>query len=48
MLFGPGARAVNIEMTLYMPRSDMWVYARNMFEYGKQGEQVLSKPIANY
>jgi hypothetical protein len=35
MLFGPGARALNIEMTLYMPRSDMWVYARNMFEFGK-------------
>ena len=34
MLFGPGSRALNIEMTLYFPRGDLWVYVQVMYEYG--------------
>jgi hypothetical protein len=48
MLFGQRARGLNIEMTLYLPRFDWWVYVQVLYEYGIQGEQVLSKPTANY
>ena len=39
---------MNIEMTLYLPRYDWWVYVQVLYEYGIQGEQVLSKPTANF
>lgn len=39
---------MNIEMTLYLPRYDWWVYAQVLYEYGIQGEQVLSKPTADF
>ena len=38
MLFGEGARGLNIEMTIYLPRYDWWVYAQVLYEYGIQGE----------
>lgn len=48
MLFGQAARGLNIEMTLYLPRYDWWVYVQVLYEYGIQGEQVLSKPTADF
>lgn len=44
LLFGTPARGLAIECTLYLPRADWWVHARVLYEYGLQGEQVLSTP----
>lgn len=35
-------------MTLYLPRYDWWVYVQVLYEYGIQGEQVLSRPTADF
>lgn len=42
MLFADSARGLNIEVTLYMPRANWWIYCQIYFEYGIQGEQVFS------
>jgi len=47
MLFSESARGLNIEMTLYQPRSNWWVYVQVLYEYGIAGDQVLSIPIKN-
>lgn len=41
-LFSPSARGLNIETTLYLPRSDWWVYCQVLYEYGINGNQVLT------
>ena len=38
VLFGESARGLNLEVTLYSPRSDMWTHIFILFEYGIQGE----------
>jgi hypothetical protein len=39
---------LNIETTLYSPEADYWAYVQVLYEYGVQGEQVLSSPAANF
>ena len=34
VLFGESARGLNIEMTLYFPRADWWVFVQVLYEYG--------------
>ena len=48
MLFGPGARGMDIQVTLYMPRADWWVHCEVFYEYGIQGQQILSKAFTNF
>lgn len=36
-----------MEMTLYLPRTNWWVYVQILYEYGIQGEQVLSRAKSN-
>jgi hypothetical protein len=48
VLFGDRARGLNIEMTMYLPRADWWIYVQILYEYGIQGEQVLSRPSSNF
>ena len=48
VLFGDRARGMNIEMTMYLPRADWWIYVQILYEYGIQGEQVLSQPSSNF
>lgn len=38
LLFGASARILSIEMTLYFPRYNWWVYCTILYEYGIQGE----------
>lgn len=33
---------------MYSPSADYWAYAQVLYEYGVQGEQVLSSPAANF
>lgn len=47
-MFGTSARGLNIEATLYSPSADYWAYVQVLYEYGVQGEQVLSAPAANF
>jgi len=47
MLFGDSARGLNIETTLYNPRTNWWVYVQILYEYGIQGEQVISTAKSN-
>ena len=42
VLFGESARGLNLEVTLYSARSNMWSHIFVLYEYGIQGEQVLS------
>ena len=39
---------MNIEVTLYQPSADYWIYIQVLYEYGVQGEQVLSTPTSNF
>lgn len=48
MLFGDAARGMNLELTLYLPRANWWIYCQVLYEYGIQGEQVLSTPTTNF
>ena len=34
VLFGDRARGMNIEMTMYLPRADWWIYVQILYEYG--------------
>ena len=47
LLFADSARGLNLEMTLYLPRTNWWVYVQILYEYGIQGEQVLSRAKSN-
>jgi hypothetical protein len=47
VLFGESARGLNIEATMYNPRTNWWVYVQVLYEYGIQGNQVLSTAKAN-
>ena len=38
MLFGDSARGLNIEATMYNPRTDWWAHVQILYEYGIQGE----------
>jgi len=48
VLFGDRARGLNIEVTLYLPRADYWIYIQALHEYAIQGEQILSSTYSNY
>ena len=48
MLFGDSARGLNIEVTLYLPRANWWIYCQIYYEYGIQGEQVFTVPSFNF
>lgn len=48
LLFGESARGLNLEMTIYSPRANWWTHVQILYEYGIQGEQVLSRPSANF
>lgn len=34
VLFGDRSRGLNIEMTMYLPRADWWIYVQILWEYG--------------
>ena len=48
MLFGDSARGLNIEVTLYLPRANWWIYCQIYYEYGIQGEQVFKVSSFNF
>jgi hypothetical protein len=48
LLFGKSSRGLDLEITLYSPRTNWWTSVNILYEYGVQGEQVLRIPHANY
>ena len=48
LLFGDAAKGLNIEVTLYLPRANWWIYCQILYEYGIQGEQVFTVSSFNF